>query len=84
MEEIDIDCQWLYKLEKHTIRLISVKIHIPVFQTEIKIASCPNQCTLSVAAILMSVCAVILAGLQGKYAFYASMPVALTFGKYNI
>lgn len=24
MEEIDIDCQWLYKLEKHTIRLISV------------------------------------------------------------
>lgn len=28
----------------------------------------------------MSVCAVILAGLQGKYAFYASMPVALTFG----
>ncbi|XP_022807343.1 uncharacterized protein LOC111344382 [Stylophora pistillata] len=32
------------------------------------------------SAILMSVCAVILAGLQGKYAFYASMPVALTFG----
>lgn len=29
----------------------------------------------------MSVCAVILAGLQGKYAFYAAMPVALTFGK---
>ena len=57
---------------------------IPVFQTEIKIASCHNQCTLSVAAILMSVCAVILAGLQGKYAFYAAMPVALTFGKYNI
>ena len=28
MEEIDIDCQWLYKLEKHTIRLISVKIHL--------------------------------------------------------
>ncbi|XP_073234695.1 uncharacterized protein [Porites lutea] len=32
------------------------------------------------SAILMSVCAVILAGLQGKYAFYAAMPVALTFG----
>ena len=32
-------------------------------------------------AILMSICAVILAGLQGKYAFYAAMPVALTFGK---
>lgn len=32
----------------------------------------------------MSVCAVILAGLQGKYAFYAAMPVALTFGeKFN-
>jgi len=30
----------------------------------------------------MSICAVILAGLQGKYAFYAAMPVALTFGKY--
>ena len=29
----------------------------------------------------MSVCAVILAGLQGKFAFYAAMPVALTFGK---
>ena len=29
----------------------------------------------------MSVCAVILAGLQGKYAFYAAMPVALTFGE---
>ena len=35
----------------------------------------------SFSAILMSVCAVILAGLQGKYAFYAAMPVALTFGK---
>ena len=32
----------------------------------------------------MSICAVILAGLQGKYAFYAAMPVALTFGKYNL
>lgn len=31
----------------------------------------------------MSICAVILAGLQGKYAFYAAMPVALTFGKYD-
>ena len=31
----------------------------------------------------MSICAVILAGLQGKYAFYAAMPVALTFGKYH-
>lgn len=34
-------------------------------------------------AILMSICAVILAGLQGKYAFYAAMPVALTFGKHG-
>lgn len=32
------------------------------------------------SAILMSICAVILAGLQGRYAFYAAMPVALTFG----
>jgi len=35
-----------------------------------------------VSAALMSVCAVILAFLQGKYAFYAAIPVALTFGKY--
>ncbi|XP_048578947.1 uncharacterized protein LOC116613951 isoform X2 [Nematostella vectensis] len=32
------------------------------------------------SAILMSICAVILAGLQGKYAFYAAIPVSLTFG----
>lgn len=39
---------------------------------------------LFLLAILMSICAVILAGLQGKYAFYAAMPVALTFGKHLV
>ena len=39
---------------------------------------------LFLLAILMSICAVILAGLQGRYAFYAAMPVALTFGKYLV
>ncbi|KAK3750931.1 hypothetical protein QZH41_015019 [Actinostola sp. cb2023] len=32
------------------------------------------------SAALMSVCAIILAFLQGRYAFYAAIPVALTFG----
>jgi len=32
------------------------------------------------SACLMAVCSFILAGLQGKYAFYAVIPVSLTFG----
>ena len=36
------------------------------------------------AAILMSICSLILAGLEGKYAFYAAIPVALTFGMYFV
>ena len=31
-------------------------------------------------ACLMAVCSFILSGLQGKYAFYAVIPVSLTFG----
>lgn len=32
------------------------------------------------SALLMAVCSLILSGLQGKYAFYAVIPVSLTFG----
>lgn len=31
-------------------------------------------------AALMAICSFILAGLQGKYAFYSVIPVSLTFG----
>lgn len=32
------------------------------------------------SSILMSICSLILAGLHGNYAFYAAIPVSLTFG----
>ena len=35
----------------------------------------------SYSALLMAFCSFVLAGLQGKYAFYAVLPVAMTFGK---
>ena len=35
---------------------------------------------LLILAALMAICSFILAGLQGKYAFYSVIPVSLTFG----
>lgn len=32
----------------------------------------------------MAVCSFILSGLQGTYAFYAVIPVSLTFGKFVV